>query len=226
MKYYLLQKAIYRRDIGKHSLQTEEVFDIGSESTFGWLDILQKLPNYHGKLNNDAFPDFEPRIKFKLKEGAKLTDSLNYPSMNAKGLLISSKFKTLLQQFNLMEHMFYPAQIYVDNFQIEYFWFHQKENYFEWIDFEKTEVYFTDGENPPIKVKNYKEYLNNFHKKGGFDMFNITLNSEFPKLDFFYLSSVNYGSSFFISETLMQALKKEKITGIEIHEQDILNVEK
>jgi hypothetical protein len=224
MRYYLLQKAITRKEIGKHSLQTEEVKDIDFIPDIPRIDQLHNLPNHHIHLTNDEFPKFEPRIKFRLKEGAKLTDSLNYPNMRAKGLLVSPKLKFILQQFNLMEHKFYPAQIYVENIQIEYFWFHQIAKPFQGINFIKSEIYYCFEDNEPILIQNEIKYREVFNK-GLLKINKLIFNDNLQGYDVFYIPHSNNGSPLFITEPLFRALKKEKITGIEILEQEILFME-
>jgi len=224
MKYYTLQKAIYRKDIGKHFTQTEEVKDIDFLEGIPRIEQLHNLPYHHVHLTNHEFPNFKPRIKFRLKEGAKLTDVLGIPNMNAYGFFLSEKFKNLLEKFNLMEHKFYEGQLYLNDSILRYFWFHPKENNFEWIDFDKTDVFFKYNDAPPIKINNYDEYQSKYHNKGGFELQNINLKKDIPNFDLFYLPFVNYGCDFFISESLMNVIIKEKITGIEIKEQDIFYV--
>ena len=218
MIYYLLNRSLERKEVGVAFGQTDQIWDLDFISGVPYIEQLMKLPNWHGNLTNDEFPTYEPRIKFELTEKGKLSDLVDIPMMTANGLFLSPKFKTLLEYFNLMEHRFYPGKLKVGEFVKEYFWFHPKANYFEWFDFEKSEVHFELEEDEPIFINSLEQYKN-YHKKGYINVSKICFNKQFPNLDLFCIPHLNRRTEFFISEQLMNIIKKEKITGIEIKEQ-------
>jgi hypothetical protein len=222
MKYYLLKRSLKRKDVGIAFGQTEEYFDFEAKEGIPRIKELESLPNYHGKLRNDEFPDFVPRIKFKLAVKGKLSDLVDIPNMNAKGMLVSPKFKKLLEMFKLQEHRFYTGHLKVGEFFLEYFWFHPlSEKMDKFIDFEKS--IFEDSNEKRIIIASLNDKLGYYEKYGvSFFIKKIILKQS---LDLFYIPNFQYGDDFFISEPFMQALKKEKITGIEIQEQDILSAE-
>jgi hypothetical protein len=222
MKYYLLTRSLKRKDVGIAFGQTKEYFDFEAKEGIPRIKELETLPNYHGKLTNDEFPEFKPRIKFELAEKGKLSDLVGIPNMNAKGMLVSSKFKKLLEMFKLQEHRFYTGQLKVGEFFLEYFWFHPlSEKMDKFIDFAKS--IFEDSNEKRIIINSLNDKLGYYEKFGmSFYMKKVILKQP---LDLFYLQNFQYGDDFFISESLANVLKKEKITGIEIKEQDIVFVE-
>ena len=200
--------------------QTKEFWD-GAVGAYGWQNLLEAMPEYHGNLKNDRFPDFEPRIKFELSEKGKLSDLVGVPNMVANGMLMSPKFKAFLEQFNLMEHRFYEGQIKTGVFFREYFWFHPLNTYYQWLDYENSEVFFEVNEDAPVKITDKDEYRKRLGK-GYFRNVKLVFEKTFPKFDLFYIPHFAPMPQFLISEPLMKAIKNEKITGVEIKEQDFL----
>jgi len=221
MKYYLLTRSLKRKDVGVAFGQTKEFWD-GAVGAYGWQNLLEAMPEYHGNLKNDRFPDFEPRIKFELSEKGKLSDLVGVPNMVANGMLVSPKFKALLEQFDLMEHRFYEGQIKTGVFFREYFWFHPLSEHAErFVDFENSIFKETNGN--LVKLKSLKDSLGYYSKHNvSIDIYKIVLKENSKHIDLFYIPYFQFSTEFFISEPLMKAIKKEKITGIEIKEQDIL----
>jgi hypothetical protein len=65
-----------------------------------------------------------------------LTDAISAGYIGGRGLLVSDRFKKLLQKFNLTNHIFYPATVIKDDKTHKYFWMHLVDS-----DFRKNVVF-------------------------------------------------------------------------------------
>jgi hypothetical protein len=111
---YLLRDAVDTPETGKSypAVQSYDSYDF-------------KAYNSMHTLKAWKFPEHTPDIRFKLKPGAKLTDLLTQAAISSStGLLLSKKFKELIEKFVMAEHKFYPALIEAYGSFHEYYWLH------------------------------------------------------------------------------------------------------
>jgi hypothetical protein len=174
------------------------------------------------------FVNFDTELLFVLQPGAKLTDVLSQAAISANGLLISHRFKVLLDKFQLMQHKFYRTTIITTESQEIYYWLHFVDtSYKNKIDYEQSVFYWTKStfKKDIIKLASYDEYLELKKQNGilwGVKAEKIKLDQSFDKpLDMF--SCLPFDLGIYISAKLYDALLEQKITGINIQESELLN---
>ena len=161
-------------------------------------------------------PKFKPNLDgFVLYKKAGLTDAISAGYIGGRGLLVSDRFKKLLQKFNLTNHIFYPATVIKDDKTHKYFRMHLVDS-----DFRKNVVFSkTKFSNwPKLKLKDYKDYLRFDKEEDEFGLLRagfVTLDRKFDKtLDLFMISA--FDQNLYASQNLINTIKENKITGVEI----------
>ena len=161
-------------------------------------------------------PGFKPNLdSFVLYKKAGLTDTISAGYISGRGLLISGQFKKIIQQFNLTGNIFFPAGVIKDKIKHNYFWMHLVDSdYRKNVVFPKTR--FSNW--PKLKLKDYRDYLRFDKEEDEFGQLRanfVTLNKKFDRtLDLFMISA--FDQNLYASEKLIDAIKKNKITGLEI----------
>ncbi len=193
----------------------------------GEVDIFAQL------LKNDNLPSKIPDIgSFVLYKSSKVTDFINGGFVSQYGLVISEKVKAILTKFNLGKHQFYPLKIkHNDLVYKNYFLFKTLSSADHFIDIKETNFYKQrvmafDAEDRMDVLFNNQSEIDDFIKENkkldydrrlGVYSKQIKINSNFPKLDFFYLKKFQnsaYSSRPLISERLKNELEKNGITGV------------
>ena len=226
MKYYILENAVSRKQVG-FMIQTDgfiEDYDIDG-------------PNSRIHLTYDEFPNFVPDLRFELHPKSKLTDVVQASNISAKGFLINEKVKSIFEQCLLPEHRYYEATILNHDGEIlPFYWLHIISNDYNIIDFNESEFRMTDdplkGENTKnfelIKILNEEDFCNKNHllfNDNKFVVADILKLHDTKRYDMLYFSNIDV-CSVFISEKLANMLKKAKVTGIDITEYpDLQNLE-
>jgi hypothetical protein len=181
------------------------------------------------------FPDFEPDLDhFIVHAQAKLTELLSVAPVDG-GVLISERLKNIFEQSTIVPHKFYSAKLkYRKAFYENYYWMHIICNLSELVDYRKSTffIYYNYAHNLGfIDVNSKEEYLK---KKRKVQIDNpdkvitvwankIYMIDHFDKnLDLFEIGAFN--ADYFISESLKNAIIKEKITGCSIAPADNLKV--
>lgn len=185
--------------------------------------------NTQGDLTSNGFPDFEPIFsKLILKSRSKETDFINdNGSIGGIGFIVSQRAMSILREFNLPQHKFYPL-IYMKRIEKEtftekegmYYWFQLVfEKNYDWIDFEKSRFYTCDT------FHENKESIQVSDKKLLVQITEIDETYlEFEELVFNSKYSIENQDLFmfrfmwgevYISQRLKDRLEKEKITGVE-----------
>lgn len=193
--------------------------------------VSKMAPGYNFKATNsvhalsretEKLPDYEPNLDYFIVNGkAKLSDLLSV-SVIYGGFLISEKFKTVLQQFNLPNHKFYPAKVQYKKQFYDYYWLHiicdltdnvdyQKSTFFVYHNFSKNIGYIDIASKDEIIQKRAKLKSDNPGKTVTIWAEKIFLNTPFKKLDLFEIGM--FDANCYISERLQQSIIKEKITG-------------
>ncbi|MDO6433266.1 hypothetical protein Q4E93_21830 [Flavitalea sp. BT771] len=218
MSYYIIEPACNTIETGSQYPQVQEMG-----------------PDYDYKAGNSVyalsrcvynFPDFVPNLDYFVVKGkAKLTDLLSVAPING-GLLISSRFKELLENFSLVSHRFYPSKVSYKRTFYEYYWMHIISNLTDLVDYPASTffTYFNYTHNLGYTAVSSKEdYLfqkseikkNNPGKSITLWAEKIKLSDHFDKsLDLFEISS--FDSNFYISEQLKAAIISINLTGCNI----------
>ena len=198
--------------------------------------IQDMLPKYDWKGANSinklsrcrfAFPDFEPNLDgLVIKSKTKITDLL-ITAMLTKGMMISPKFKSLLEGFNLGNVKFYPSRIYYKGtFLVEYFCMHILPVGIDVVDIAgstflvkkmyRTILYDIEIETKEdylkktavLKEEDPKAFLSIWSKK-------IKLNELFDdSLSLFEIGT--FDSDYYISESLASSILSSGMTGCDI----------
>ena len=222
-QFNILDFACGTQDTGPLFPQIQEMskgYDYDAENS---VDELAKF--------YDTLPSFEPNLDaFILHKQAKPTDFLSN-SLTSVGYLVSEKAKTLLSQFNLPEHKFYPASVLHKNEPLKgYYWLQIINDFRKFVDYGKSHffIYQNFSKNAgSIKIQSEQDYL----EKNSSIRINdptlciwankISFTDKFPShLDFFALSKFN--SNTFVSKKLSQSLMDHIITGLVIKSTNII----
>lgn len=197
-------------------------------------------PTYCNNLPKNSIPSFEPFFpKFALKWGSKEVDFVadiyisDWGGMENNGFIVSKKVKSILEEFKLPQHIFYPLiycrriskGVYEDMVDM-YFYCHfihsSKE---EWIEFSNSTFvhrYIKDDRKVNVNFDSVEDLMNKSQFE--FDTVidyvttqydNLKFNSTYDGTDLFWLNECTFGRPFFISEKLKNCFEEEKITGLE-----------
>jgi hypothetical protein len=220
MPYYILKPAVDTPETGSTYPQVQKM-----------------APGYDYEANNSVYalsreveklPDYEPNLDyFIVHSKARLSDILSVATIYG-GFLISEKLKTVLEQFKLPTHKFYPARLQYKKQFYNYYWMHIICNLTDYVDYPNSTffVYHNFSKNLGYiniaskdeliqKEENLKEL--NPGKTVAIWAERIVLSASFNrKLDLFKIS--NFDSRYYISESLQQAVVEAKITGCSITE--------
>jgi|JI6StandDraft_1071083.scaffolds.fasta_scaffold211165_2 hypothetical protein len=206
--YHIISNAAGTKETGMEYPQVKSM-------TKGYdLNAANSVWALHEVRNNK--PKFKPNLDgFVLYKKAGLTDAISAGYIGGRGLLVSDRFKKLLQKFNLTNHIFYPATVIKDDKTHKYFWMHLVDS-----DFRKNVVFSkTKFSNwPKLKLKDYKDYLRFDKEEDEFGLLRagfVTLDRKFDKtLDLFMISA--FDQNLYASQNLINTIKENKITGVEI----------
>lgn len=203
--------------------------------------IVGKIPQTKEVIHNCHVwdePRFIDRMFYRKIEGTpilsnavlfpktKLTDFIATPGMGFRhgSMLISDKFKKVLEKFNLFGLQFFKTFLIYNNEKIQNYWqTHISNLAYEYIDFDKTifllKEYSLDGnvDIQELQIANLNDFLImtqtleppkmlfiksfNFNKKMNLDYFALR-----------YTEDCHYG---IVSEKLKEEIERQNITGIE-----------
>jgi hypothetical protein len=188
-------------------------------------------PDSAYQLNRESylgFPDFVPNLNyFEVGARSKLTDLMSQvPLSGLKFMLVSPKFKDLLEKHNLVPHRFYNATVKHKEVFYDYYvmqihcdltdfvdWPNSKFRVFEFSDIIK-EIKI-DSKTEWIKIREEVRKINISHKLKCYD---LQLIDSFDKdLDLFTITtSALFDGNTYISKKLADNLLKNHITGVNI----------
>ncbi len=190
------------------------------------FDFDYQHPFAQGQLENDKFPDFEPRFsKVILKKKSKVVDVINdHGAIGGYGFVISPKLKVILEKYRLTPTRFYPITASHNNIEYDYYWMQNLAgNNLNWIDYSQSIFMDTKGSYDwdvatEVKFNNANELLTMIEKYSSLYSVktkSLILNEQYNNnpYDFFYFSQILNGA--IISEKLKTELENEKITGLE-----------
>ena len=218
MCYYILKTALNTPETGTVYPQIQKMapgYDYKAPNSVHALSReVEKLPNYEPNLDY-----------FIVHTKAKLSDLLSVAVING-GFLISEKLKTVVEQFNLPTHKFYPARVQHKKQFYNYYWMHVICNLTEYVDYQKSTffVYHNFSKNLGyVDVVSKEEFIqkrlklksDNPGKTVTIWAEKITLNT-LPNKAFDLFEIGTFDANCYISEALQQAITNEKITGCSI----------
>lgn len=219
MEYYVLKNST-GKEIGKTYPQTN---GMSNDYNFQIPESINFLPNLETPLHT-------PNLNFfKVDDKAKITDFISTGLINATGFIVNEKIKSLLDNYNIAEHMYFPARLYHKNKLINAYWLHFTKDYTPTINFQKStfnllspitwDVWSTLETN--LKFSNLTSLIESHKEKDSLDQFfpnELTINS---KNQIHILSFQYLGTRVLISDFLLNRLKKENITGYEVSKNSI-----
>lgn len=219
MKYYFLSTSVDEKEIGTY-FQTE---GLPEGYTSKWYDE----PDSMTKLVRDSLPDFIPDLKWELKPKAKLTDIISVGNITATGFLMNEKAKAIFQSFNLIDHKFHNATLFVKSQPLHYYYLQLTNGNFENIDIEKSSFCITNAfrlKKNDIIITSYNDLI---EKQKKLEFGNIIsaekIHIKNTDFDLFFFPFIH--NDIFVSEKLLNELRKYKITGYRVKGQDILQVD-
>ena len=212
--YYILKPAVGTKETGNvfPAVESYDNYDFDA-------------PNSVYKLDSDMFPDFVPDIRFKLAIGAKLCDLMGQATISACGLLMSEKFKNVIEQNNILPHQFYSATIEDNGILHQYYWMHVAwKDGIKYLDFQnsKFRIKRASKDLGEIKIVSYEDLLNKQGELGFIKMIHNYESTMFnPKIELF-IHPLN--KTFYITETLKSIIKSHNLSGSDFQPADNLKV--
>jgi hypothetical protein len=97
-----------------------------------------------------------------------LTDIIQPSNLSARGLLLSSRTKAIVEKLNIIDHQFYPATIVAKGVIYEYYWLHLVKPTLQGIDFPASQFYLASITHSKLKnldqIPSEQEYFNVLQK--------------------------------------------------------------
>lgn len=90
-------------------------------------------------INNEIDLPKELIFQFYLDENTRLTDVLSFANSFGENMVVSPRFKELMESFNIQESNFYKAKVSFQSKDYDYFFWLPKALKLEGVDFEKSE---------------------------------------------------------------------------------------
>lgn len=212
-KFYTIKPAVDTDETG-HVFPAVESFD----------DYDFKGEKSVHKMDHWSIPNFNPDIRFKLAKGAKLCDAMGQATISGSGLLISERFKNILEKYNLGEHKFFDGHIYDNDFRYKYYWLHIIwNNRNKIVDYKQSSFFKKRGrrnleeldinsneEYDEVKTEFGSRFIIGFHK--------LALKNT-PDYD---LWPVPFRGHLIVSHQLKNEIENIALTGLDISENDVL----
>lgn len=218
MSYYILKPAMDTAETGSVYPQVQKMSPGYNYNAHNSVHALSR--------EVEKIPEYEPNLDYFIAHGkAKLSDLLSVAVVYG-GFLVSNKFKTILEQFNLPIHKFYPAKVKHKNQFYSYYWLHiicnltdqvdyPKSTFFVYHNFSKNLGYVDIASKEDLIQKRIKIKSDNPGKTVTIWGEKIVLNASFNKtLDLFEIGTFDANS--YITEPLQKAINKVNLTGCSI----------
>lgn len=227
MKYFVMNESLDEKLVGSDFPQVYKFIKGYDEDA---PDSLLSLYKYR-----DSFPDYVPNLDGVMLAGyAKLTDFLSNGFSHSLRI-ISPRAKSVLEQYHLCPHRFYPLGLYKRKVRHDYFLFKFVSNYSDFVDYERTsfrERDITSGyKSDPFFIKSREDFWERREKiktergiSWGIWGDRIVMNESFDReLDFFVISILDANT--YVSERLKNAIESAGLTGWEFSPAVNLTVE-
>ncbi len=206
--FYKIRSAVDTKETGKVYPSTETYKDYNFQSY-----------NSVHNLRAREFPSFIPDIRFKLSKKAKLCDLLSTSAISVHGLLISERFKVLLEKYQSVPCKYHEASIEVNRTFHQYYFVQYVWNEgINLIDFKESKFRIKKFDEiiSPIQINNYED-LRLKQKELGFVQIicsnDIKLNKIPENLDII-IDPLNFG--IYVNEKLKNEILFSKFTGVEL----------
>lgn len=169
---------------------------------------------------------FDPiTAKVILAPGSKLTDLIKTSIVGiGLKLLLSGKFKSILEQNVHSGVEFFESPIFKDGIEFSnYYVLNAYENRLDKVDFSKSEILLRNRkksggtETVLIEIKSLTQFLFNqnlYQTKGGFLFINKLVLKKTEE-DFILIRNVQGGAGYFVSDRLKCVLEENKCSGLE-----------
>jgi hypothetical protein len=179
----------------------------------------------------DRFPfekiEIEPILSnLVLYSTSKLTDFIRSGGIGFSGsMVISNKFKNILDNFNCFGVQFFPTHLIHKNKEIDNYWqSHIYDIPYDYIDFKKTKIFIKNSENgnvnfdEPLIFKSLNEFkskLNSLEYPFSILIKELNFNDKM-NYDYFFLRFFDNGGSLgVVSKRLKTEIENQGCTGIE-----------
>lgn len=180
-------------------------------------------PKFIGRIHFQKV-DFNPiPVSPVLFSKANKTDLIDKGGQLSHRIVISTKLKKILQKNDFGVQYFHNSIIHKDIEDFEYWVVNPFQNKNEWIDIDKSFVYYRKFN--PEKIEDFKilnlttvEFKKLLENKDMFDeiyLYQLSLFEELIDKDFFTLQSTFEGVSYIVSEKLKEEIEDAGCTGIE-----------
>ncbi|MGG8498138.1 imm11 family protein [Tenacibaculum sp. TC6] len=178
------------------------------------------LSDSHRQVKPYEFPNFIPNLELELHKEAKATDYIQ--KFVSFGMVINARFKSILQQFKLPPHAFYPIKVYHKGDLLEYFWFHYIiDDFWQNINMEKSTVqvykkfeFKIDKIISIPKLEDIDNLKKSLTRQEDLRFNKIYFKSSFPKYDVYETQELEFIPV--ISEPLLEALQEAGMTGFRV----------
>lgn len=194
--------------------------------------LISETPNFIDKFPFEKIETNPILSNAVLYAKANQTDLIHTSSMGFSygSMLISDKFKTILEQFNCFGIQFFSTYIIHKDKKIEHYWqTHIYDIPYDFIDFENTDLLLKDRDENRKPIQSYLERVN---KKEFLDMADsmqypkmlFLKNVSFVKemnLDYFFLRNFEGANHGIVSERLKKEMETQNITGVEFKPMEI-----
>jgi len=168
--------------------------------------------------------DPKPKLQFRLKNKAILTNVLSDATISSTGFLIDKFTLDIFKSFNLMRYQVFEAQLECNKKYLEYFWLHLSDpELTKKLDYQKTQFFRTEFtfREEPIALSSYDEYerLKSQDKNASFgvEIDQIALSNEFDNdLDLF--TFLPFDNKLYVSDQLRNELQHKGVIGFEFQE--------
>lgn len=212
-RYAILDNSASRKEVGYYpqiSSLPSNYLEAGERSIY--------------KVPHSDFPEFTPDLSgLPLRKDAKLTDVISCAYIS-DGFLVNSRALEVFEEFKLPPYRLHPCTIVQNKLEYEYYWFHYLIDLTAYINFPLSDFYIgfdilsVEG---PIAFQDYEDFINKYeeYRVNGkpISARKIVWKKDFPELDLFTISKVDIRT--FISPSLVNMLKKNRVSGIEITEE-------
>ncbi|WP_046247469.1 hypothetical protein [Hymenobacter terrenus] len=207
-------------------------------------DYDRRAPNAQTSLIWEHLPDYEP-IFSDLLIGEDYTDAffltdflVDSGAIRGQGFLVSEKVKTVLQEFTLCPHRYYPLRSFRINEDapptpltelrpdMQYYYLQLVAvPYYDWVDYTRSSFYVRNSrkrENRPLHLSNAEALREAIAQSGRgeyvhFEHLTLTEAYHSTSLDVFFLLDIGFNGGFnevFMTERVQQALQQAGVTGM------------
>jgi hypothetical protein len=213
-RYYSFTDSTDTKVIGSHFPQCAGVLPGYNNEYENRLSLYYFAHQKGRKIN--FMPDLSA---IKILERTKLTDLISCSLGPGNDLVVSTKFKDLIQKYNCSKYQLFQATLNKKKETFQYWWIHYMYTLEKTVDYEASTFFHADEglSEKANSIKSYKEYKDFYDKEDTFGLIRATKTVlKHKPLDFFIIGQFN--QTHYVSESLKQKIIDVGITGIEFKE--------